>query len=612
MSRFTTDASHFLLDGQPFRILAGAMHYFRIPPASWRDRLSKLHAMGLNTVETYVAWNLHEPGPGEFRFGGGLDLVAYLRTAAEEGLHAIVRPGPYICSEWDFGGLPAWLLRDPGMRLRCSHAPYLAAVDRFFDALLPRLAPLQVTHGGPILAMQVENEYGSYGNDRAYLQHLADGMRARGIDVLLFMSDGPTDEMLRDGAVPGLLKTVNFAHDVQDAFAKLREHQPEGPIMCTEFWDGWFDHWGEEHHTRAPAETASTLDEILKLGASVSFYMFHGGTNFGFMNGANNFGTSFMPVVTSYDYDAPLSEAGDPTPKYEALREVIGRYAPLPGIALPEPSPKMAIGSVDLPDSVALFDALDDLSAPVRSAAPQPMEMLGQSYGFVLYRTRLTGPLEACLTIRGLHDRAQLFLDWRPLGVLERGSGEADLFVSVPPGTSELYILVENMGRVHFGPDLLDRKGIVEGVLAGQQTLFGWTHFPLPLDDLSRLRFARDLVPEASTCHPERSEASRPGPDGTLPAAALPPRAGAQGPVFYRGRFTVDEPRDTFLALPGWTKGVCWVNGSNLGRYWNRGPQHTFYVPASFLAEGENELVVLELHGTECRTVQFRDAPDLG
>ncbi|HNS50190.1 MAG TPA: beta-galactosidase [Anaerolineae bacterium] len=577
---FTTDAEHFLLDGQPYRVLSGAMHYFRVPPAAWRDRLRKLRAMGLNTVETYVAWNLHEPEPGCFCFDGALDLVAYLRAAAEEGLFAIVRPGPYICSEWEFGGLPAWLLRDPAMRLRCSYPPYLAAVDRYLDALLPLLEPLQVTRGGPILAMQVENEYGSYGNDQGYLQHLADGMGARGIDVLLFMSDGPTDVTLRDGAVPGLLKTVNFARGVQEAFAKLREHQPEGPILCTEFWDGWFDHWGGEHQARPADETAATLDEMLAAGASVSFYMAHGGTNFGFMNGANSFGTSYLPIVTSYDYDAPLSEAGDPTDKYWALREVIGRYEPLPDAPLPEPSPKAAYGPVDLPESVALFDALGALSAPVPSAAPLTMEALGQNYGFLLYRTRLAGPQEAFLTLRGLHDRAQIFLDGQLLGTLDRTGGEADLYVQAGPGSAVLDILVENMGRVHFGPDLADRKGIVEGVLAGQQTLFGWTHYPLPLDDLSRLRFA---------------------PSSTM-----------GGPAFYRGRFAVDVPRDTFLALPGWTKGVCWVNGFNLGRYWGRVPQRTLYVPASLLSAGENELVVLELHGTERRTVEFRDLPELG
>ena len=579
MSEFTIHDSQFLLDGEPFRILAGAMHYFRVPPAYWADRLLKLRAMGLNTVETYVAWNLHEPEPGAFRFDAGLDVVRYLTIAAELSLHAILRPGPYICSEWDLGGLPAWLLSDPAVHLRCSYPPYLEAVDRFFDDLLPRLAPFQVTHGGPILAMQVENEYGSYGNDQAYLRHLIERMRACGIDVLLFTSDGPRDQTPRSGTLPGILRTVNFANGVEAALAKLREYQPNSPLMVTEFWDGWFDHWGEPHHTRPPDDTVAALDAILGAGSSVSLYMFHGGTNFGFMNGANSEGGIYQPAVTSYDYDAPLSEAGNPTPKYWALRDLVGRYAPLPDIALPAPTPRLAFGPVDLPESVALFDALDGLSSPVRLPAPQPMEMLGQSFGFTLYRTQVLGPAQTTLTIRGLHDRAQLFLDRQPVGVLERATPDAGLLLTIPPGGATLDILVENMGRINFGPDLLDRKGITGGVLLGEQYLFGWTVFPLPLDDLSRLGFK--------------------------------PSPASGGPTFYRGRFTVAAPGDTFLALPGWTKGVCWVNGFNLGRYWHVGPQRTLYVPAPLLLDGENELIILELHGTERPTVEFRDCPDL-
>ena len=581
MSTFTVESSGFLLDGKPFRLLAGAMHYFRIHPAYWEDRLRKLRAMGLNTVETCVAWNRHEPAPGEFRFDGRLDLVHYIRCAADLGLHVVVRPGPYICAEWDLGGLPAWLLRDPGMRLRCYHEPYLKAVDRYFDALLPQLAPLQISRGGPILAMQVENEYGSYGNDKAYLQYLADGLRARGIDVPLFTSDGPSDEMLQYGTLPGVLKTVNFGSRAQTALAKLREYQVEGPLMCTEFWDGWFDHWGEEHHARDPEDGVAALDEILAAGASVGLYMFHGGTNPGFMNGANCTDGKYQPTITSYDYDAPLDEAGDPTAKYAAFREVIARHEPLPELPLPEPSPKMAPGTVELTESIGLFEVLDLLSSPVQGAVPEPMEMLGQNYGFILYRTQVTGPrAEARLTIRELHDRALVFASGHLLGVLEREFPEKTLSLEIPPGGVTLEILVENMGRVNFGPNLLDRKGITEGVLLGQQYLFGWTIFPLPLDDLSGLPF--------SPSHP------------------------ADIPTFFRGMFQASDARDTFLALPGWTKGVCWVNGFNLGRYWARGPQQTLYIPAPLLREGENELIVFELHGTHRHMVEFRDRADLG
>jgi beta-galactosidase len=325
MARFAIDDHGFTLDGKPFRVLGGAIHYFRVPPAYWEDRLRRLKACGLNTVETYVAWNFHEPSPGEFRFEGGADIATYLETAARVGLKAIVRPGPYICSEWDLGGLPAWLLRDPGMRLRCLHQPYIDAVDRYFDRLLRELAPLQCTRGGPILAMQVENEYGSYGNDREYLTYLAEGMRRRGVDVPLFTSDGATDSMLQGGTLPGVLKTVNFGSKPGESFAKLKEYQPAGPIMCTEFWNGWFDHWGEPHHRRDPEDAARALDEMLSLGASVVLYMFHGGTNFGFWNGAN-YDREYQPTISSYDDDAPVGEAGDLRPKYHAVKRVLDKH----------------------------------------------------------------------------------------------------------------------------------------------------------------------------------------------------------------------------------------------------------------------------------------------
>ncbi len=576
MGTFTIKEQQFLLNGHPFRLLSGAMHYFRVPEASWDDRLAKLRAMGLNTVETYVAWNLHEPRPGEFSFAGKLDLVRYIQRAASHGLQVIVRPGPYICSEWDLGGLPAWLLKDPGMRLRCCYAPYLEAVDRFFDVLLTQLAPLQISHGGPILAMQVENEYGGYGNDSAYLRYLEAGMRARGIDVLLFTSDGPTDEMLQGGMLPHLFKTVNFGSHVTEAFGKLREYQADGPLMCMEFWNGWFDHWGEAHHVRAPADVAALLDEILAASASVNFYMFHGGSNFGFMNGANESKGEYQPTTTSYDYDAPLSEAGDLTPKYHLYREILSKYTTLPTLPIPENAPKQALGAVQLRESVGLFEAVEQLAQPHSATTPEPMEYFDQSYGFILYRTTVSGPrAEVPLTLRGLHDRAQVFANGQLLGTLERGLASPSLPLAVPADGLTLDILVENMGRINFGPHLLDRKGITGGVLLGLQYLYNWTVYPLPLEQLDALVFGAE-------------------PQTT-------------GPAFYRGHFEVSVLHDTFLALPNWTKGVCWVNGFNLGRYWQRGPQHTLYVPGSLLKLGTNELIVLELHETADRIVEFRE-----
>ena len=581
----TISANQFHLNGSPFRILSGALHYFRIVPDYWPDRLRKLRALGLNTVETYVAWNLHEPREGDFRFEGGLDIVRFVELAAAEGLKVIVRPGPYICTEWEMGGLPAWLLKDPAMRLRVSSQPYLDAVDRYLDALLPRLAPLQATRGGPIVAMQVENEYGSYGSDTAYLSYLADGLRARGVDVLLFTSDGPTDAMLQGGTVPGILKTVNFGANAPAAFARLRQYDPQGPLMVTEFWLGWFDHWGEAHHDQ-PLDAAQgdaavrTLDDILSAGASVNLYMAHGGTNFGFMNGANIDGGVYRATVTSYDYAAPLDEAGDPTPRYFALREVIGRYVPLPDVPLPPPSATRAYGPVALTESVDLVDALGELSERRTSPFPQTMEAFDQAYGFILYRTRVSGPRPpAPLVVRHVRDRVQVFADGVEAGVLEREFPQQGVELAVPPGGLSLDLLVENMGRVNYGPDLLDRKGIGDGVLLGGQYLADWDIYPLPLDDLSRLRFG--------------------------PLAAT-------GPRFFRGVFDVDAPADTYLALPGWTKGVAWLNNFNLGRYWRRGPQQTLYIPAPLLKRGRNELVIFELHAAARPVVELRDRSDLG
>jgi beta-galactosidase len=582
----TISDNQFLLDAKPFRILSGAMHYFRIVPEYWRDRLEKMHSFGLNTVETYVAWNLHEPHPGQFHFDGMLDIVKFIETAAEVGLKVIVRPGPYICSEWEFGGLPSWLLKDPDMQVRCAYTPYLEAVDRFFDALLPRLVSLQSTRGGPIIAMQVENEYGSYGNDKVYLRHLVDGIRSCGIDSFLFTSDGPRDGCLQSGTLPDVYKTVNFAYDAGEAFSKLQDYQHEDPLMVMEFWSGWFDHWGEAHHVSADGSdsimrSVDTLDEILASGASVNFYMFHGGTSFGYMNGANCEPEPYRATITSYDYACPLNECGDPSPRYLAYRDVLKKYADVPTAGTPPVSPKAAYGVVELTEAVSLFDSLDVLSHLQNSLFPQPMEWYDQDYGFILYRTNVSGPRMGILHARGLHDRAIVFVDGNPVDILERETGNEYAAVDIS-SEARLEILVENMGRVNFGPALVDRKGITGGVTLNDQYLYEWEVFPLPLEDVSKLQFSKHAPAEA------------------------------KAPAFFRAAFNVDKPADTFLSLPGWTKGVAWLNGFNLGRYWERGPQKTLYVPAPLLKRGRNELIIFELHGTKKLYVEFLDKPELG
>jgi len=582
----TTSGNQFLFNGKPFCILSGAIHYFRVVPEYWRDRLEKAKAFGLNTVETYVAWNLHEPHPGEFHFDGMLDIVRFIQTAADLGLKVIVRPGPYICSEWDFGGLPAWLLKDPRMQVRCTYRPYLEAVDRFFDALMERLIPLQASRGGPIIAMQVENEYGGYGNDGEYLRYVEKSLRTRGVEAFLFTSDGPYDHHMQGGSLPHLLKTVNFAYGALPAIKKLREYQPVGPLMVTEFWSGWFDHWGERHHIsmgNLPTTLFSqwALNKIIASGASVNFYMFHGGTNFGFMNGANCFPwIGYLPDVTSYDYAAPLDESGDPSRKFSIYGHILRRHIPgLPPLTVPLPARKQAHGAMPMTESAGLFESL---GKKYLRPTPEPMEAFDQAYGFILYRTQVSGPRPgAGLEIFDLHDRAQVFLNGQPVGILERSSPRRKLSIAIPEGGATLDILVENMGRVNFGIDLLDRKGITRGVALGGQYLFGWEIYPLPFDDISGLQFRAATGFEAGL------------------------------PCFWRGRFPVNDPADTFLDLPGWTKGVAWLNGFNLGRYWKRGPQQTLYIPAPLLRKGENELVVLELHGQEKPVVELVDKPIL-
>lgn len=566
MPEFEMWNQNFFYEGKPVRILSGAIHYFRVVPEYWRDRLLKLKACGLNTVETYVAWNLHEPKEGSFCFEGLADLPAFIEIARELGLFVILRPGPFICAEWEFGGLPAWLLKQEGIRLRCDSKPFLQSVDQYFDVLFDRIRPQLCTKGGPIIAAQVENEYGSYGNDAGYLEYLKNGLMRRGVDVLLFTSDGPGDVMLQGGSLPGVLKTVNFGSDSVGALAKLRQYEPQAPAVCMEYWNGWFDHWGEQHHTRDAEDAARELEGMLELGFSVNIYMFHGGTNFGFYNGAN-YQEVYAPTVTSYDYDSPISEDGELTPKYFAYKEVISRYAEVPSVELLPPACRKGYGEVKLLERQGLSESLDQLSNRIASAYPMPMEQLDQAYGFILYRTKVRGPRMKCeLDIREARDRAMIFINGEPVDVLYRAEEPRSITVDFPEQTNTLDILVENLGRVNYGRHLFDPKGITESVRLDFQFQYGWEIYPLPLDSIKTIQYENQS------------------------------RAGE--PVFYRGYFEVDCPGDTYLDTKGFTKGVAYVNGFNLGRYWEIGPQRTLYIPAPLLHPGRNELVMFELHPT--------------
>lgn len=582
MKTFTVEKDGFRLGGEPFRVISGAIHYFRVPREYWRDRLIKLKACGFNTVETYVAWNMHEPREGEFNYSDMLDIEDFLATAAELGLYAIVRPGPYICSEWEFGGLPWWLLKNDGIRLRCMEPDYIAEVDRFFDSLIPRIAAHQITEGGNVILVQVENEYGSYGDDSEYIRYLADGLRRRGINVPLFTSDGTNKQMLTGGTVPEIFKTANFGSRAEEQFAALREYQPDGPLMCTEFWNGWFDHWTEEHHHRPGDDAAASLDDILAHGGNVSAYMFHGGTNFGFMNGANCF-DKYEPTVSSYDDDAPVNECGDLTDKYFRFREVISKYAPIPDIELPAPVKKKKYGKFEFTACRRLFDCLDKLSAPVETVCPLPMEKLGQGYGFILYRTEVRGPRETQnVRIQEPRDRAYIYKNDELLGVQYRNDREPTVSTDIPAEGATLSVLVENMGRVNYGAYLKDPKGVTEGIGFGWNFIYHWQTYPLPLDDLSAVDFIEQ----------------KPVFDST--------------PLLLRAEIDIDECCDTFVKLPGFKKGMIFINGRALSRYWEVGPQRSAYLPAPFLKKGKNELIVLELEGFDEASVTLDDEPDLG
>ncbi|MEV0173494.1 beta-galactosidase family protein [Streptomyces sp. NPDC050803] len=582
MPALTTTSDGFLLHGEQFRIISGALHYFRVHPDQWADRLHKARLMGLNAVETYIPWNLHQPEPDSpVVFDGLLDLPRFLRLAKEEGLYVLLRPGPYICAEWDGGGLPGWLTADPDIRLRSSDPRFTGAVDRYLDRLLPPLLPHMAASGGPVIAVQVENEYGAYGDDTAYLKHLEQALRTRGVEELLFTCDQANPGHLAAGSLPGVLTTGTFGGKVSDALATLSAHQPDAPLMCAEFWIGWFDHWGGPHHVRDAAEAAAMLDELLAAGASVNLYMFHGGTNFAFTNGANH-GHAYAPTVTSYDYDAPLPEHGDPGPKYQAFREVIARYAPVPDEPVPPPSAKLPETVVELDRRMPLLPhARAFAESPRHSELPLTMHELGAAHGFTLYRTTVPAGGDGLLHFAGgVADRAQVFLDGAPVGVLERERDDEVLPVRVPRPGATLDVLVENMGGVNYGPNIGSPKGLLGPVSFDGAALRNWTCLPLPLDTLPDLSSATG---EATT-----------------------------GPAFHHGTFHVTDPADTFLSLPGWTKGQAWINGFHLGRYWRRGPQRTLYVPAPVLRPGRNDLVLLELHGSTSPRTHLTATPDLG
>jgi beta-galactosidase len=572
---FAIHNGQFVLNGKPFQIISGEMHYARIPRAYWRDRFRMAKAMGLNTITTYVFWNFHESRPGVYDFSGDHDVAEFIREAQQEGLYVILRPGPYACAEWEFGGFPAWLLKDHSTIVRSRDPKFMEPAARWLKRLGQELAPLQIGNGGPVILVQVENEYGSFGDDHAYMQEIRRMLVDAGFSKsVLYTADG-ADEVPA-GSLADLPVGINFgggdAGTAQQEFAKLRKLRPDGPFLNSEFWDGWFDHWGGKHGVTNAAKEASNLDWILRQGYSVSLYMFHGGTSFGWMNGANSDGNNYEPDVTSYDYDAPLDESGRPTPKYFAFRDVIAKATGVTPPPVPGVQPPTTIPEFPLAQSVSLWKVLPK---PIHSEPILSMEDLDQAYGYMLYRKQLPGPAAGDLVLDELHDYARIYLDTKLIGTLDRRLGQNHLPLTIPASGAQLDILVENTGRINFNIVLRrERKGITKQVTLAGKPLLAWDIYSLPMTDGANLPFTQ------TSC---------------------------EGPCFYRGTFHVDTPSDTFMDTSAFTKGMLWLNGRPLGRIWSIGPQKTVYVPAPRLNAGQNEIVVFDLDGQPGRSLLGRD-----
>lgn len=589
----------FYMDSKPFDIYSGAMHYFRTVPEYWEDRLTKLKAAGFNTVETYVCWNLHEKKPGEFDFSGILDIEKYLEIAQKVGLYAIVRPGPYICAEWDFGGLPAWLLKDKNMQIRCMYPDYLKCVERFYKELLPRLVPHLESHGGNIIAMQVENEYGSYGNDKDYLRYVEKLTRDCGIDCLLFTSDENTNNMISGGSLPDIYKVLNFGSRSRTAFNVLKGFENDGPNMCGEFWCGWFDHWRDKHHTRNSLEIVNEIKGFIDNGASFNIYMFHGGTNFGFTAGANhNQGHGYEPTVTSYDYCAMLTEWGDYTPAYHAVRKLLCEKQGIEPPELPE-SPKLqSIGKVELTETASLFENLDNIGEKHHVPVPEGMEYFGQNFGLIYYETTLKGKYNASpMYVKNVHDFAEVYFDGEKKTSIDRTlysvegkttlkdvifkkkkSESSPFLMPALSGERKIGVLVDTMGRVNYGGNMLDRKGISD-IYLGIQRLMNYDVWTLPLDNLDKLKYSSSVKKDE--------------------------------PVFLKGSFKTDSKADCFIHLDGFNRGCVYINGFNLGRFWKVGPQKSLYIPGTLLKD-ENEIIVFNIGGYSKPTVSITDKHNLG
>ncbi len=558
---FKLDSTGFLLDDQPFQIISGEMHYARMPKAYWRHRIQMAKALGCNTIATYVFWNYHETEKGIFDFSSeGKNIQEFLEIIQDEGMYCLFRPGPYSCGEWDLGGIPPYLLSIPDIKLRCTDERYMSAVNQYITSISKELKPWLITHGGPVIMVQIENEYGSYGNDREYLKAIKSMWEQNGIDVPFYTSDGATTYMLEAGTLPGVAVGLDPGYSAE-SFALARKMNPGVPVFSSETYPGWLTHWGEDWARPDTADLLSEVRFLLDNKLSFNFYVLHGGTNFGFAAGANSGGLGYEPDITSYDYDAPIDEQGRPTPKYFAIRKLLSKYS---GSEIPLPA---AIPVVSIPEikMEAFTSVWNQLPAAIAMVQPKPFEYFGLNYGFALYKTKLIGHKSGNLKITQLHDFATVFLDGVFVGTIDRRKGENS--IKLPETKSEypvLEILVEGMGRINFAQELIDRKGITERVSLNGMTLMNWEVYPLPMNSAD----IKNLTP--STAQQKQG-------------------------MFFKGSFTMNELADTYLDMTGYKKGMVWVNGHNLGRYWEIGPQHSLYCPATFLQKGENEIMVFDL-----------------
>lgn len=570
---FAVKDGQFLYDGKPVQIHSGEMHYARIPKEYWRHRFKMMRGMGLNTVATYVFWNYHNTAPGAWDFtSGNRNLAEFIRTAQEEGLFVILRPGPYACAEWEFGGYPWWLQNNPNLVIRTDNKPFLDSCRVYINKLAEQVKSLQVSQGGPVIMVQAENEFGSYVAQRKdisaeahrrYNETIYGYLKEAGLQGPFFTSDGTW--LFNGGSLPGVLPTANGEGNIENLKKAVNQyHDGKGPYMVAEFYPGWLDHWGEPFTRISAKETAAQTEKYLQNGIHLNFYMVHGGTNFGFTAGANyNDEHDIQPDITSYDYDAPINEWGGVTPKYTAIRELMKKYAKYTVPEVPAAIPLITIPEIRLDKSISLFDWKKNIK-PVTGDTPLSFEALGQGHGYVLYSRRFNQPIQGKLQIEGLRDYALVYVNGKKVGELNRMNNKYTLEVDIP-FNGRLDILVENMGRINYGAEIVhNTKGIISPVRINDFDITGsWEMYRIPMAETPAI---------AAT-----AAATKPGT-----------------PALYSGSFELTATGDTFLDLKGWGKGIVFVNGHNLGRYWKIGPQKTLYLPGCWLVKGKNQIVIFE------------------